>query len=107
MVEAPKGTFFKRGTKLPCRELGCTAAKQVESKECRHDLLPLRVLHGLINARQQGLGEAVAPKEIFFKRATKPPCRDLTRTVARPTKQEDYGHDLLPLSANHRLAKGV
>ena len=46
-------------------------------------------------------------KETFFKRGTEALCRDLVHTSARPTKREECGHNLLSLSAPHRLINRV
>ena len=85
----------------------CSDPRPVKREECGPDLVPLRVLHRLIKMGKQGLREAVAPKEAFFKSGTEPPGRDLAHAAARPTKKEEGGSHLLPLSIPLGVIKGL
>ena len=51
----------------PCAGTSHTMAGSAYREDYRHDLLPLRVPHGLVKVGQQGLGEGSITQREFFQ----------------------------------------
>ena len=84
----PRGFFSKKelglcartsGAQEPCTHNCCTQLPRTATG-CGHDLLPLRVPHGLIKRGQQELKEEAEPRETSYHRETELMCRDLAHS---------------------------
>ena len=73
-----------------------------------HELSRLWTCQRVAGCGKQGSGlEWRQLWDIFQKVNWSALGRDLMYTAVQPTRREDCGHNLLPLSAPHRLTKGV